>query len=85
MKSPFSRNGQNTLPGVHHNRSGRNSIACVEGSALSRASPAMNIHEYQAKELLEKFGVATTRGKVASSPDQAEQIARELGDRPKSW
>lgn len=38
----------------------------------------MNIHEYQAKELLEKFGVATTRGKVASSPDQAEQIAREL-------
>ena len=27
----------------------------------------MNIHEYQAKELLEKFGVATTRGKVAST------------------
>src|SRR5436189_3331725 len=38
----------------------------------------MNIHEYQAKELLEKFGVATTRGEVASSPDQAERIAREL-------
>jgi succinyl-CoA synthetase beta subunit len=49
-----------------------------ESSALSRASPAMNIHEYQAKELLEKFGVATTRGKVAGSPDEAEQIAREL-------
>jgi len=40
----------------------------------------MNIHEYQAKELLEKFGVATTRGKVASTPDEAEAIARELGD-----
>jgi succinyl-CoA synthetase beta subunit len=40
----------------------------------------MNIHEYQAKELLEKFGVATTRGKVASTPDQAERIARELGN-----
>ena len=26
----------------------------------------MNIHEYQAKELLEKFGVATPRGKVAA-------------------
>ncbi|HLW34046.1 MAG TPA: ADP-forming succinate--CoA ligase subunit beta [Chthoniobacterales bacterium] len=39
----------------------------------------MNIHEYQAKELLEKFGVATTRGKVASTPDEAEKIARELG------
>jgi succinyl-CoA synthetase beta subunit len=40
----------------------------------------MNIHEYQAKELLEKFGVATTRGKVVSTPDEAERIARELGD-----
>ena len=38
----------------------------------------MNIHEYQAKELLEKFGVATTRGKVASTPDEAEAIAREI-------
>ena len=38
----------------------------------------MNIHEYQAKELLRKFGVATPRGKVASSPEETEQIAREL-------
>jgi len=49
-----------------------------ESSALSRASPAMNIHEYQAKELLQKFEVATPRGKVASSPEEAEQIAREI-------
>src|SRR5712691_8734822 len=40
----------------------------------------MNIHEYQAKELLQKFGVATPRGKVASTPDEAEQVAGELGD-----
>jgi succinyl-CoA synthetase beta subunit len=40
----------------------------------------MNIHEYQAKELLQKFDVATTRGRVAATLDQAEQIARELGD-----
>src|SRR5436305_12880189 len=39
----------------------------------------MNIHEYQAKELLEKFGVATTRGKVAATPDEAEAVAQELG------
>ena len=38
----------------------------------------MNIHEYQAKELLEKFEVATTRGKLATTPDEAEQIARDL-------
>ncbi len=40
----------------------------------------MNIHEYQAKELLQKFDVATTRGRVASTLDEVEQIARELGD-----
>jgi succinyl-CoA synthetase beta subunit len=39
----------------------------------------MNIHEYQAKELLQKFGVATPRGRVASTPDEAEAIAREMG------
>jgi succinyl-CoA synthetase beta subunit len=40
----------------------------------------MNIHEYQARELLQRFDVATTQGKVASTLDEAEQIARELGD-----
>jgi succinyl-CoA synthetase beta subunit len=40
----------------------------------------MNIHEYQAKELLQKFDVATTRGRVAATLDEAEQIACELGD-----
>src|SRR5437762_609923 len=49
-----------------------------ESSALSRASPAMNIHEYQDQELLRKFEVATPRGKVASSPEETEQIAREI-------
>ena len=38
----------------------------------------MNIHEYQAKQILEKFGVATMRGKVASTPDEAEAVAREI-------
>lgn len=39
----------------------------------------MNIHEYQAKELLQKFGVATPPGKAARTPDEAEAAARELG------
>ncbi len=39
----------------------------------------MNIHEYQARELLAKFDVATPRGEVAFSPDEAERIARALG------
>src|SRR5205814_2319264 len=40
----------------------------------------MNIHEYQARELLQQFEVATTRGRVASTLDEAEHIAHELGD-----
>lgn len=39
----------------------------------------MNIHEYQAKELLDKFGVANSPGGVASTPEEAEKIARSLG------
>ncbi len=39
----------------------------------------MNIHEYQAKELLKRFGVPVPRGKVASSAQEAAAIAREIG------
>src|SRR4026207_549824 len=39
----------------------------------------MNIHEYQAKELLQKFGAATPAGRVATTAEEAEKIARELG------
>jgi succinyl-CoA synthetase beta subunit len=39
----------------------------------------MNIHEYQAKELLARFGVAVPRGRVAFSADEAVAAARSLG------
>ena len=39
----------------------------------------MNIHEYQAKSLLKKYGVAVPRGGVAYTPQEAEGVARELG------
>ena len=39
----------------------------------------MNIHEYQAKEILRKYGVAVLSGKVATTPEEAEAAARELG------
>jgi succinyl-CoA synthetase beta subunit len=39
----------------------------------------MNIHEYQAKELFLKFGVATAPGRVAHTPEEAAAVARELG------
>ncbi len=39
----------------------------------------MNIHEYQAKELLQSYGVPVPTGGVAFNPTQARQVAEELG------
>jgi succinyl-CoA synthetase beta subunit len=38
----------------------------------------MNIHEYQAKELLKRYGVAVPQGYVAWTPDEAVEAARKL-------
>jgi succinyl-CoA synthetase beta subunit len=39
----------------------------------------MNIHEYQAKAVLAKYGVSVPRGGVAYTPAEAEQVAQSLG------
>jgi len=39
----------------------------------------MNIHEYQAKEVLKGYGVVVPRGHVAFTPDEAVKAAEELG------
>ena len=39
----------------------------------------MNLHEYQAKALLKRYGVPIAAGEVAASPEQAEAAARTLG------
>ena len=39
----------------------------------------MNIHEYQAKALLRKYGVAVPQGRVAFSAQEATDAARALG------
>ena len=39
----------------------------------------MKIHEYQAKEILRPYNVAVPEGSVATSADEAERIATELG------
>ena len=39
----------------------------------------MNIHEYQAKEILAKFGVSIPKGGIAYSPENAKDRATELG------
>jgi succinyl-CoA synthetase beta subunit len=39
----------------------------------------MKIHEYQAKEILSRHGVAIPRGQLATTPEQARTIAERLG------
>lgn len=39
----------------------------------------MNIHEYQAKEILRKYGVATLKGLIANTPDEAVDAAKKIG------
>ncbi len=39
----------------------------------------MNVHEYQAKELLKTYGVTVPEGGVAVTPAEAANVARELG------
>jgi succinyl-CoA synthetase beta subunit len=39
----------------------------------------MKIHEYQAKRIMSEFGVPVPKGRVAATPEEARQIAQELG------
>lgn len=41
----------------------------------------MKLHEYQAKQIFQKYGVPIPRGRVANSADEARAIAEELGGR----
>jgi len=42
----------------------------------------VNVHEYQAREILARFGIPFPRGAVASTPQQATAIAEQLGGGP---
>lgn len=41
----------------------------------------MNVHEYQAADLLEQAGIPVNAGGVATTPEEAAEIARRVGDR----
>lgn len=40
----------------------------------------MNIHEYQAKDILKKYGVTIQRGVVVDNPEKAKEAAKELNN-----
>jgi succinyl-CoA synthetase beta subunit len=39
----------------------------------------VNIHEYQAKDIFRKYGIPIPPGEVATTPEEAERIARKFG------
>ena len=41
----------------------------------------MKIHEYQAKEIFARYGIPVPKGRVAKTPQEAEEVAAELGGR----
>ena len=41
----------------------------------------MKLHEYQSKRIFAEYGVPIPQGEVASTPEEARKIAKELGGR----
>jgi hypothetical protein len=39
----------------------------------------LNVHEYQAQNLMRSFGIKVPRGAVASTPEEAAKIAADIG------
>src|ERR1700742_3647336 len=50
----------------------------IRAGASLRRIQAMKIHEYQAKDILAKYGVAVPRGEVANTLDEALDVAKKL-------
>jgi len=45
----------------------------------------VNLHEYQARDILRRHGIPVPPGEVAETPDQARAIAQRLGGGAVSW
>src|SRR5947199_9670508 len=61
-------------------------IVCADGRTFLQLScdktpRAMKVHEYQAKEILRRYGVPTPRGEVVETIEEARQAAKALGGR----
>jgi succinyl-CoA synthetase beta subunit len=46
---------------------------------VDRLAPALDLYEYQGKELFRRFGIPVSEGRLATSPAEARQAAVELG------
>ena len=53
-----------------------------QGVEAGNTRRKMKVHEYQAKELFQKYGIPIPRGKVAFDVEEARAAAAELGALP---
>jgi succinyl-CoA synthetase beta subunit len=51
----------------------------VAGAQTRRLAPAVDLYEYQGKELFRRYGIPVSEGRVAQTPTEARQAAQELG------
>jgi succinyl-CoA synthetase beta subunit len=56
-------------------------MAQSDGTIFVPKEGELKLHEYQSKRVFAQYGVPIPRGDVASSPEQARQIAARLGGR----
>src|SRR5439155_22474800 len=74
------RAGRGTAGG-HRRARGRAPGAAGRSGNHHHGGRRVNVHEYQARELLGRFGIPFPPGEVATTPDEARAIAQRLGVR----
>jgi succinyl-CoA synthetase beta subunit len=47
---------------------------------MDTLAPALDLYEFQGKELFRRFGIPVSEGRLATSPEEARSAARELGE-----
>ena len=65
------------VEGLHQDRTDARQVASSRGRGRARAQ--MNIHEYQAKAILQGYGAPVLQGVAIFSAGEADKAARELG------
>ncbi len=56
----------------------KSTVTRTRQSLVNNPVRHLNLHEYQSKDLMNKFNVRVQRGKVADTAEQAQQIAEDL-------
>lgn len=56
----------------------KNTLFSTSSPTLAQFVRFLNLHEYQSKGLMAKYGIRVQRGETAESPEQAEQVANKL-------